>query len=96
MVSDMIVCIDSTLYTGPKPPCPSLLDKWKLFVAVASFSKSNSNSSCKLTCDSPPSPNTLSLVFCSGVPVPLLLNCEKALLIFFHVDLSGVQNIIPS
>ena len=38
-----------TLYMGPNPPCPSLLDKWKLFVALASFLTLNSGSSWILT-----------------------------------------------
>lgn len=39
-----------TLYTGPKPPLPSILAKWKLFVAVASISNSNRGSSSSLIC----------------------------------------------
>ena len=34
-----------TLYTIPNPPSPSLLDRWKLFVALASSLKLNSSSS---------------------------------------------------
>ena len=34
-----------TLYTVPNPPSPSLLDRWKLFVALASSLKLNSSSS---------------------------------------------------
>jgi hypothetical protein len=52
-------------------------------VAVASFSKSNINSSCSLTWDI--SPITLSLAYPSGDPP--LLKRWKALLFFFLADL---------
>jgi hypothetical protein len=98
MVSDSNIknLMYDTLYTGPKPPSPSLLDKWKLLVAVASFPKSNSISSCSLIWDR--SPITPSLVLTSDVPP--LLNSRKALFLFFLVDLvechclAGMKNVI--
>ena len=52
-------------------------------MAVASFSKSNINSSCSLTWDI--SPITLSLGETFGDPP--ILNCWKALLFFFLANL---------
>ena len=86
--SNLITCFSCTLYTGPKPPCPSLLERWKLSVAAAALLKSNSNSSCSLTSDS--SSITLWLS-CSGVP-PLLYS-TKASLFTFLTELINCQNL---
>ena len=79
-----------TLYTGPKPPCPSLLASWKLFVAVESLLKSISSSSSSLTWFTP-SPGTLG-----SENFPLLKDNISSIFPFFADSEHGCESFLEN